>query len=104
MTTKIEGMPPGMPRPSSSAGSTPRAAESARGSQAASTAAAGDSVVRVSGEAASLASLERAMAESPAFDAAKVAEVRAAIESGSYQADARQIAARMGAMERALGA
>jgi negative regulator of flagellin synthesis FlgM len=101
MNTKIDGLPPGVPRPTSGnpQGSAPKSAESGR-----STSTAGDSVVRVSGEAAGLASLERSLSESPAFDTARVAALRSAIESGSYRADAEQIAARMAAMERMLGA
>jgi negative regulator of flagellin synthesis FlgM len=100
MTTKIEGMPPGMPRPSSSAGSAggsaaPRAGERGR-------VASGDSV-QLSGEAAGLASLERKMAESPGYDAAKVAAVRAMLDSGSYRVDPQEIAARLTQLERALG-
>jgi negative regulator of flagellin synthesis FlgM len=101
MTTKIDGHTPGIPRPSggSPQGSAPKASESGRSSSG-----GGDSVVRVSGEAAGLASLERSLAESPAFDAARVAALRSAIESGSYKADPEQIASRMTAMERLLGA
>lgn len=99
MTTKIDGLPPGVPRPSSS-GNAPAA--SGRATSAERRGAAGD-VVQVSGEAAGLASLERAMAESPAFDAPKVAALRALIESGQYQVDTQQIAARLAEVERALG-
>lgn len=99
MTTKIEGTLPGMPRPSSAgtagAGSAARTGERGR-------VGGGDSV-KLSGEASGLASLERQMAESPGYDAAKVAAVRAALESGSYRIDPMEIAARLTQLERALG-
>lgn len=99
MTTKIEGTWPGMPRPSAagtaSAGAGPRTSERGR-------VGGGDSV-QLSGEAAGLASLQRKMAESPGYDAAKVAAVRAALDSGSYRVDPQEIAARLTQLERALG-
>lgn len=106
MNTKIEGMAPGMPRPSSGS-----AASSTAGT--ANTAGLGGAVqrgpvnasdsVNLSGEAAGLASLERSMAEQPAFDDAKVAALRAAFETGTYKIDAQEIAARLTDLERALG-
>ena len=100
MTTKIEGMAPGMPRPSS--GSS-QAGATSRSGNAAGRVATGDSV-RLSGEATDLASLERSLAEAPAIDAARVAAVRAALDTGTYQIDPQEIAARLTDLERALGA
>lgn len=101
MNTKIEGMAPGLPRPSSS-GSAPAGASRA-GAGERSRATSGDDSVRLSGEAAGLASLERSLSEASAIDAAKVASVRAALESGSYKIDPQEIAARLAELERALG-
>jgi len=102
MNTKIEGMAPGMPRPSSSSGQAMAAPRSGSGT-AAERVATGDSV-RLSGEATDLASLERSLAEAPAIDAAKVAAVRAALDTGTYRIDPLEIAARLTDLERALGA
>lgn len=96
MNTKIEGSAPGLPRLSTTA-QAPRAADRERAPVGSS-----DSV-KLSGEAASLASLERSLADAPAIDEAKVTNLRAALESGSYRIDPQEIANRLSDLERALG-
>jgi negative regulator of flagellin synthesis FlgM len=103
MTSKIEGLlPTGRPSSPTPANST-RASGAAGGTAKPGTPAA-DSSVKVSGEAAGLASLERQLSEAPAMDFAKVAAVRAALESGAYKVDPQAIAARLTQLERELGA
>ena len=63
---------------------------------------AGDSL-RLTGEAAGLQTLQRELAAAPAVDASRVAEVRQALESGSYRIDPARIADRMIDMDRLLG-
>jgi len=48
-------------------------------------------------------SLQRSLLSVPDIDSAQVAEVKAAIESGDYETDARAIAEAMIRFERALG-
>lgn len=62
---------------------------------------AGDSL-RLTGEATSLQALQRELATAPAVDSARVAEVRQALESGSYHIDPARIAERMLSMDRLL--
>jgi negative regulator of flagellin synthesis FlgM len=103
MTSKIEGLLP-TGRPSSPTSVTPARPAGAAGVAAKTGAVAPDSSsVRVSGEAAGLASLERQLSEAPAMDLAKVAAVRAALENGTYKIDPRAIAARLSQIERELG-
>lgn len=56
--------------------------------------------VELSGE---MAALRKQLAEAPSIDAARVASVRAALESGSYRVDVQEIARRLTALERQLG-
>lgn len=51
--------------------------------------------LRLTGEATSLLTLQQEIAANPAFDEAKVAAVRRALEDGSYRIDAGSIAAAM---------
>ena len=69
-----------------------------------STAAATRSPVslRLTGEATSLLTLQREIASTPAFDEAKVAAVRRALEDGSYRIDAGAIASAMLDFDRQL--
>ena len=58
--------------------------------------------LRLTGEATSLLTLQREIAASPAFDEAKVAAVRRALEDGSYRIDAGNIASAMLEFDRQL--
>lgn len=101
MNTKIEGLGPAVPRPSSAASApvaAPRGAGGERGRVG-----AGDSV-QLSGEAAGLASLQRELASSPGYDEAKVAALRTMLDTGTYRVNPQEIAARLAQLERVLGA
>lgn len=63
---------------------------------------AGDSL-RLTGEATHLQALQRELSTAPAVDTKRVAEVKAALESGSYRVDPQKIADRMLDMDRLLG-
>ena len=62
----------------------------------------GDSL-RLTGEATSLQALQRELSTAPAIDQARVAEVRQALESGSYRIDPAKIAERMLDLDKQLG-
>jgi negative regulator of flagellin synthesis FlgM len=62
----------------------------------------GSGQVRISDTAATLASIEQALRDSPAVDAARVAQLRGAIEQGTYTVDSGQVATQLIQMERAL--
>ncbi|AKC88006.1 flagellar biosynthesis anti-sigma factor FlgM [Pseudoxanthomonas suwonensis] len=59
--------------------------------------------LRLTGEAASLQALQRELAAAPAVDQARVAEVKQALESGSYRIDPAKIAERMLDLDEQLG-
>ena len=58
--------------------------------------------LRLTGVATSLLTLQREIASTPAFDEAKVAAVRRALEDGSYRIDAGAIASAMLDFDRQL--
>lgn len=58
--------------------------------------------VSITDTAMRLAALERAVAAAPDIDAARVAELRAAIESGRYVVNAERIASRLLDLEQEL--
>ena len=70
------------------------------GSNAAPAPATGD--VHITDTASQLASLEQALRDSPAVDSAKVAQLRSAIEQGTYQVNPEHVATQLMQMERAL--
>lgn len=102
MNSKIDGMPSPIPRPSGSTVAATSAAGASKGGRVASTAAQDDSV-RLSGDAVDIAAIARQMGGEPSIDAAKVASVRTALETGSYRIDAQEIARRLTQLERELG-
>jgi negative regulator of flagellin synthesis FlgM len=61
-----------------------------------------DSSVTLTDAARRLAALERAVANVPEVDTARVEELRSAIESGRYSVDAERIATRLLDLEREL--
>jgi negative regulator of flagellin synthesis FlgM len=71
------------------------------GTAAASPAATGE--VHITDTATQLAALEQGLRASPAVDSARVAQLRGAIEQGSYSVDPQQVATQLVALERALG-
>ena len=56
--------------------------------------------VELSGE---MEALRKQLSEAPSIDQARVASVRAALESGTYKVDVQEIARRLTALERQLG-
>lgn len=74
-------------------------------SPASSTAGKGSSgeTVQLTTGAQLLSRMEKSLAAAPAVDSAKVAEVKAAIESGNYEIDTGAIADAMIRFERSLG-
>lgn len=78
------------------------AGKTATDANVAKTTNSGDTVELTSG-AKLLERLEKTLAEIPAIDAARVAEVKTAIENGEYQIDADKIADAMLRFDRELG-
>ncbi len=58
----------------------------------------GDSV-KLTGQAQMMQQLEQTAAKTPAFDTARVAQVRQALDDGSYTVDAKSIASKLARME-----
>lgn len=108
MNGKIEGTPPQSLRSATAAAAAPKGTTAKSGGTApASTGPipavpAADSV-ELSGEAAGLVSLQKSLAEAPVADTARIAAVRAALDSGTYRIDPQAIAARLAQLERELG-
>lgn len=101
MSQKIEGTPPPAVRSTGPVGGRVAAAGGDRSSPVEASRPA-DSL-RLTGEAASLQALQRELAAAPAVDQARVAEVRQALESGSYRIDPAKIAERMLDLDQQLG-
>ncbi|MBD8524766.1 flagellar biosynthesis anti-sigma factor FlgM [Pseudomarimonas arenosa] len=95
MNTKIDGISSLGSRASvTGANSTTAPVKPAGGSTGA------EDSVELSGE---MAALRKQLADAPTIDQARVASVRAALESGSYRVDVQEIALRLIALERQLG-
>lgn len=92
MNNKIEGLPSAVARPSTA---TPSKSQAGPSSAASAPPAGGSDSVSLSEAAIDLAAISRQLSAAPAVDAAKVAAVRSALESGSYEVDAREIARRL---------
>lgn len=58
--------------------------------------------VQITGSAKQLAALEHALKDQPVIDEARVAALRSAIESGTYQVDAARVADKLLRMEDQL--
>ena len=58
--------------------------------------------VHITDTASQLASLEQSLRDAPAVDSAKVAQLRSAIEQGTYKVDSERVATQLMQMERAL--
>jgi negative regulator of flagellin synthesis FlgM len=104
MSNKINELAGNAPGAASSVG-TPRTAGPVPASGAAATVEAGahSGDVHITDTATFLASLEPALREAPAVDAARVAAIRGAIESGQYSVHPEHIATQLLSIERALG-
>lgn len=101
MTHKIEGGPPPAARPADGVAVVPAPVGGER-SQPVSATSPSDSL-RLTGEAAGLQAIERELGSQPAFDAAKVDRIRAALADGTYRVDPQEIALQLLALERELG-
>lgn len=103
MSQKIEGqIPPAAAIRSTSAGGRVQAAGADR-SEPVQASAGGDSL-RLTGEAASMQTMQRELSSASAVDTARVQSIRQALEAGTYKIDAQAIADRMIDLERQLGA
>ncbi|ADV27371.1 Anti-sigma-28 factor FlgM family protein [Pseudoxanthomonas suwonensis 11-1] len=103
MSQKIEGsLPPPAVRSTTQVGRTAPAAAGADRSEPVEATRAGDSL-RLTGEATGLQALQRELSTAPAIDAQRVAEVRQALENGTYKIDPARIADRMIEMDRQFG-
>jgi negative regulator of flagellin synthesis FlgM len=71
------------------------------GSAAAVSAPTGDTVT-LTNSARSMQKIEEAVAKAPVVDSAKVAAVKQAVSSGTYQIDSRRVAGKMLQFERGL--
>jgi len=102
MSNKIEGtIPTAGVRPAVQPGRVQAAgADRAEPVQAS---AGGDSL-RLTGEAASLQTMQREMSSASAVDSTRVQAIRSALEAGTYKIDVQAIADRMIDLERQLGA
>lgn len=104
MSNKINELSGGGPGASPSLGASRTAGPAAAGASSATAGvggAAGD--VHITDTASFLASLEPALREAPAVDAAKVAAIRTAIEQGHYTVQVEHVATQLMHIERALG-
>lgn len=79
-----------------------RSSSAASSATAGASASAGGSSVQITDSARQLAALEAAIKDLPAVDEAKVAELRNAIESGSYEVDGARIADKLLQMDSEL--
>lgn len=83
---------------------TQRSTDAASGGTQASGGSSGNSEnVEISGGARNLASLEQAVKDMPAVNSAKVAQISAAIEQGTYTVNSQHIADRLMQMDKELG-
>ncbi|MGS2724151.1 flagellar biosynthesis anti-sigma factor FlgM [Porticoccus sp. GXU_MW_L64] len=107
MDSDIKQLRPGnIPAPASRVPSQAKGPENANdnsvhGRNQADAPAASDTVT-VTNQAARLQELEQSLANTPVVDSARVAELREAIASGSYQPDPQRIADKLSQLERKL--
>jgi negative regulator of flagellin synthesis FlgM len=102
MSQKIEGQTP----PAALRGvSVPSRVQTAGADRSAPVqATSGGDSLRLTGEAASLQTMQRELSSAPAIDTARVQSIRNALEAGTFKIDAQVIADRMLDLERQLGA
>jgi negative regulator of flagellin synthesis FlgM len=74
----------------------------APGTTSAAPATTGDSSVKITDSARQLVALDAAIKELPVVDEAKVAELRNAIENGSYEVDGTRVADKLLKLDREL--
>ena len=81
---------------------TQRSSDAASGGTQASGGSSNGEDVQISGGARNLASLEQAVKDMPAVNTAKVAQISAAIEQGTYTVNSQHIADRLMQMDKEL--
>lgn len=101
MTNKIDGCGA---QPLGQAGRVRSAEPNARSSEGKAGAPEGADSVRLTGDAVTLLQMEQRMAEMPAVDLRRVAEIRSALRDGSYRIDPQAIAGKLARMEWELAA
>ena len=102
MPNKISGMD-GSPAATVGARHAPQGPNDPSGARTASAAgAAEDQQVQITGAARQLAGLEQALRALPAVNEARIAQLRAAIDNGSYAVRPQHIAEQLLSLERAL--
>ncbi|MDE2294470.1 MAG: flagellar biosynthesis anti-sigma factor FlgM [Gammaproteobacteria bacterium] len=103
MPNKISGYPSTQP-PLPVNGSGGSAAPTKGGASGAGGGVAGAAAdqVTITGSARALQNVANAIAAAPVVDAAKVASIKQALQSGSYQVDARRVATQMLRFERGM--
>ena len=77
--------------------------DSAAPEKAPATPASSSDTVQLTSNAKLLEQLDKTLASLPAVDSARVAEIKAAIESGNYEIDSEAIADAMIRLDRSLG-
>ena len=102
MSSKLGGVDGNSPSTAIGAGrAVQRPQDAATGGPQNSTGSGGSSV-QITGTARQMAALEQAVRDLPAVNDAKVAQISASIEQGTYKVDARHIANKLIQMEKAL--
>jgi len=103
VSSKIGGVDGNSPSTAIGAGrAVQRPQDAATGGTQNSNGTSGGSSVQITGTARQLASLEQAVRDLPAVNDAKVAQISAAIEQGTYKVDSRDIANKLIQMEQSL--
>ena len=101
MTTKIEGGVPAKPVETPAVGGTTFARAGASRDAAVAATPEADSL-KLTGEAVGLKAMARELATPASLDMARINEIRAAIDSGTYKVNPQDIANRLLALERQL--
>jgi negative regulator of flagellin synthesis FlgM len=105
VTSKISGYQPSepltQPKGSSAGGAVSDKPQGDTSAASTATAQTGDHVTLTS-SARTMQKIEEAIAEAPVVDAAKVASVKQAVQSGTYQADAARVAGKLLQFESGL--
>jgi negative regulator of flagellin synthesis FlgM len=103
VSSKIGGFDGNSPSTAIGAGrAVQRPQDAATGGTQNSNGTGGGSSVQITGTARQMASLEQAVRDLPAVNDAKVAQISAAIEQGTYKVDSRDIANKLIQMEQSL--
>ena len=102
MSSKIGGVDGNSPSTAIGAGRAVQRPQDAATGGLKNSNASGGSSVQITGTARQMASLEQAVRDLPAVNDAKVAQISAAIEQGTYKVNSRDIANKLIQMEQTL--